>query len=168
MKIGRLLSGPMAIFVTTISLLAGFALAEMWWGAGLAILLGGLWFGAQWRGRSARQTLLMVAAIALAGVGVWRGTPAWPMLVAVVATLAAWELSHTNRPVTPAKHRRIDKQMSLRRLHRRRFGLVALFGLLFGALALSLQFRLTLGWAIFLGLVIVIGLGRVVNLIQQE
>lgn len=148
----------LAIIGATASLVGGYGLAAQWLGVGLAIVAGGVWLIAH-RGEGWRFDWLMVVVfVGMGGAGVWGATPPMLMVVSLIGALSAWDLARFEQRLTQAD--RIDHESLMRRAHWQRLGLVAALGLALAGLALSLHLRLNLGWAIFLGLLIVIGLGQ--------
>jgi hypothetical protein len=150
------------IGVAAISLALGYAWASLWPGSGLTLALGLLWLAGQrlpWRGW---PDLGLVALLGAATAGAVQTLPAGWLLVGTVAALAAWDLAHFERRLRAGTPTIRDEDL-LRRAHLRQLAGVTGLGLLLGWLALNLELKLGLGWAIGLGLLAIIGLGQLIR-----
>jgi hypothetical protein len=152
-----------SIVFAMVILALGYALTPLWLGAVVVAILGLIWLVGQQRQVDWLNDFGFAFFVAAAAIGVWRGAPSGWMLVGTVAALAAWDLARFDGRL--AQVEQIIGGRQLRRDHLRRLLLVAGLGLGFGALALGLQFELSLGWAILLGLLVVIGLSRIVGVV---
>lgn len=128
--------------------------------------LGLLWLAGYWR------DWLWAAPLGLAGLAMAAAAgllqafgPGW-MVFGLVAALCAWDLHylvHTLRNLEPAEDHR-----ALERAHIRRLLAVAGLALALGAVALSIELRLTFFVALLLGLLAAWGLGRAVGFLRRE
>lgn len=144
-----------------LSLIVSFGLVSFWPGMVIAGGTGGLWLVAQWRGWRHLDSPLLAVGLGLAGLAVWQGASLWLPLMAVMASLATWDLTHFERHLAASS--RVDELKSLHRRHLRRLAGVALLSLLLGGLALNLSIPLNLAGAMVLGLLTIVALGRVVG-----
>lgn len=151
----------LAIALATASLAGGYGLAGRWPGLGLVMVAGIIWLlGPGWR-LWRFEGLMLLAFGGLAGAGTWSGAPPLLMVAGLTAALSGWDLALFERRLAQAK--RVADEPGLRGAHGQRLGLVGGLSLLLAGLALSLQLQFNLGGAILLGLLLVIGLGRVVG-----
>jgi hypothetical protein len=94
----------------------------------------------------------------------WSIAVGW-MLFSIVAVLVAWDLRYF---VGRLQQTRLEDAARLQRVHLQRLLTVAGLGLFLAAIALNLQFELNLGWGIFLGALVIVGLSQVVSRVRQE
>jgi hypothetical protein len=150
----------------TAILTIGFGIAGQIWGLLLALLLGLGWAIATWPPKdgdwNTRPDLDgpgLLIFIALTVWGMWLGLPAGLALVAVLLTLAAWDLGRFVRRLSLA----LDATAAARleRIHLLRLGLALGGGLLLGGLALIVRTPLDFGWALGLGILAIFALSRV-------
>jgi hypothetical protein len=153
------------IGLASLTLALGYVSGTGWIGAGAVVALGLFWLVGHQRQWSLAGPGLIVFAGA-AAFGVWQGVPAGWMLFGAVAALAAWDLDHFTRRLRQAAH--IKDETQLRRNHLQRLVAVAGLGVVLAGLALSFQIKLNLGWAMLLGLLIIIGLSRAVAAINGK
>jgi len=155
--------GP--IIIATLTLAFGYGLIPLWSGTMIVVVMGLVWLVGQLRRLGWLNDMSFALLIIAAAVGVWWSVPAGWMLAGTVAALAAWDLARFDRRLAHVEQ--ITGERQLRRDHLQRLLLVTGLGLGFGALALSIQFELSLGWAILLGLLAVIGLSRIIRVAQK-
>lgn len=161
MKVSILIS----IGLATLGLALGYALHAHWLWAGLAIGLGLGWLVGQGWGWYWPAPVGFTLLIGLAAWGVWQGlSPGW-FLFSTVAALVAWDLANfAQRQQQAAPEARAA---GLAGLHLRRLLPVAGLGWLLGYLALNLHFNLSFGWALLLGLLVILGLSRAIGFLKQ-
>ena len=97
--------------------------------------------------------------------GVVRVVPFF-MLIGLIFALAAWDLTIFKQRLRQTGE--VEAETTLEIDHLRRLGIVAGLGLLLGLVALTIQFQLTLLWALLLGFLIIIGLGRVIKGVRDH
>ncbi|MBN1219770.1 MAG: hypothetical protein JXM69_12645 [Anaerolineae bacterium] len=155
-----------SIGLAAASLAIGYGLPSLWLGVTGVAALGLLWLTALWRNWPSMTTPLAVCFIGLTTYGTWQGVAIGWLLFSLVATLAAWDLAQFTHRLQGVGQ--IEEKARLQRTHLQRLLVVAGLGLLAGGVALSFQIKLDLGWIILLGLLTVIGLGRVIARLQRE
>jgi hypothetical protein len=153
------------IIIAMLLLTLGFVLSSLWSGGIVIAALGLVWLVGQQRRAGWLNDLGFALFVVVAAAGVWWGAPAGWLLAGTVATLAAWDLAHFDRRL--AQVEQITGEGRLRRDHLRRLLAAAGLGLGFSALALSLQFELSMGWVILLGLLVVVGSSRIVQVARR-
>jgi hypothetical protein len=146
-----------AIIVATLSLIVGYNF-NFWM---IWPVMGMVWLIAEQRDWPWLTSWGFAAFAGAAAFGVWQGGAAGWLLVSLVAALAAWDLAFFTRRLRQAGQTAPEPALS--QAHLGRLAVVAASGLLLGGLALGLRFQLSFGWAIFLGLLAVIGLSRVIR-----
>jgi len=155
--------------LAVLSLAVGYTLAGLWPGTIVIIGLGLLALATnrwQWRGWLQMITVAVVSFTGAAVVGTWLGvSPGW-LLVGLVAALAAGDVTHFGQRMRQAGQ--VEPESRLWRTYRQRLLIVAGLGLVLGGVALSLQFNLSFGWGMFLGLVTILGLSRVIGVLRRE
>lgn len=130
------------------------------------IFLGLAWFSIQQKRAWGSESLLLFAMVISAVVGIFLALPSWLMLLSVVASLGAWDLSHFIMRLTSAG--RVEFSSGLGREHLLRLGLVELGGLLAGLAALTFHPKVSFWWAMLLVLVVIISLGFLISRIRRE
>jgi hypothetical protein len=142
------------IVLAMVGLALGYEFSLLW----LWVSLGLLWLIGHYGPGEGASTMDLVIFIGAAGYGVWQERPAGWLLVSLVAALVAWDLDHFERRLRRARPE--TKEADLRRVHLQRLAVVAGLGLGLGWLALGVRVELSLGWAIVLSLLAIIGLSR--------
>ena len=155
-----------SIGLATLGLAIGYALSALWFWMAMIVTVGLFWLVGQWQGWRPVATLIAIFFIWATAFGVWQSVSAGWMLFSIVATLVAWDLSLFVHRLEQAK--RIAAERELKRVHLQRLLGVAGLGFLFGGIALRLQLELNLGWGIFLGLVVIVGLSRIIGFLRRE
>ncbi len=150
-----------AIGLATVTLILGYAFGDAPLFSWLWALLGLCWLIGQWRNWDWVISWGLVLFVGAAAFGVWLNAPGGWMLLSVLATLAAWDLAHFTARMRRAELG--DEAAMLTTTHLRRLAMVIGLGLLLGGVALGVSVTLHLGWAIFLGLLAVIGLSQVMR-----
>jgi hypothetical protein len=147
------------IVLAMVGLALGYEFSLLWLWASLGLL----WLIGHYGPDEGASTVGLVVFIGAAGYGVWQERPAGWLLVSVVAALAVWDLDHFERRLRQAETNEAD----LRRGHLQRLAVVTGLGLGLGLglgwLALGVRVELSLGWAIILSLLAIVGLSRVLG-----
>jgi hypothetical protein len=154
-----------SIGLATVTLLLGYSLALSWPGGAGALLLGLLWLIGQYRRWPQIASLGLAGFVGLAAVGIWQGVPAGWLFVSSVAALVAWDLAHFAQRLEQAEQ--VAAENRLVQDHLRQLAGVAGLGLLAGGVALTFQLELNLGWAMLLVVLVLIGLGRMLQAIRR-
>jgi hypothetical protein len=128
--------------------------------------LGLLWLIGQWRGWRWSASAGLISLTGLAAWGVWSQLPAPWLLFGLVAALAAWDLARFSQRLQQA--RQVIDEASLIWAHLQRLLIIAGLGLLLGEIALAVRLEFNLGWALLLGLLLILGLSQVTNLIRRQ
>ncbi len=133
----------------------------------LPIMLAGLvWLAGHWRRWPWSASFGLILFVTLAAWGVFLELPAGWLLLAVITTLAAWDLAYFSWRLEQVPS--TADPAGLLRAHLSRLALATGLGLILGGLALQLHFELSLGWALLLGLLILLGLSRAVRTIRRR
>lgn len=151
--------------VAAVTLAAGFAEKAPTL-VGLAVASGALWVWAQRKRWTTVGSAVMAAFLAMAALGIHSGISPGLCLLAVIATVSAWDLEDW-----AAQASSISGGPEGGRLMRRYFFrllTVDAVGAALGGLALVLRLDLDLGVAILVGLAAVWGLSQVVRFLNQE
>ncbi len=88
------------------------------------------------------------------------------LLLSVVATLAAWDLDYFVRRFRHVG--RVEKPHDLEQRHLKRLMSVAALGLLLGGVAIVVKVQLNFGWILFWGIVLILGMSRLIGLLNRE
>ncbi len=148
------------------ALAIGYALAGIIISALIFVFLGATWFTTQQRGGAGLEGLLLFIFIVAAAIGLWLGVPGWLLLIAVVATLGAWDLDHFLERLSGEE--RVDFDTGLGREHLRRLGLVEGVGLVSGLFALSARMKIPFWWEALLIALAVIGIRVVIWFVRKQ
>lgn len=130
------------------------------------VLLGAVWLATQQRKTYGFEGLMLFAFVLSAGVGFYFNVPAWLMLVAVIASLGAWDLYHFLMRLNRAE--RVEFNSGLGREHLRRLVLVELAGLVAGLATLTFQLQLGFWWDALFVFLVVVGLSMLIRRIRKE
>jgi hypothetical protein len=144
----------LSVVIGFASLCLGFGLGGEWLWAGIFLVtgIGGVIF-LTWRKCEFGWVGLGIF-LAAAAWGVYLSLPFWLMLLAALAGLAFWDLDALYarlRQVTPG-----PETIQLEKAHHRRLLLALLIGGLLTLVFSFFQIRLSLGWAIVIGLAVVL------------
>lgn len=153
------------IVIAMASLALAYGWASLWLGSGLTIAAGLLWLAGERLTWPGWPDLGLVALLAVAGVGMTQALPAGWLLGSNVVTLVAWDLAHFERRLN-VEHP-ILEEARLWQAHLRQLAGVVGLGLLLGWLALSFETAFGLVWAIGLGLLAIMGLGRLIRAVRS-
>ncbi|MBE0696670.1 MAG: hypothetical protein IH586_07085 [Anaerolineaceae bacterium] len=160
----RFFWGHMLVAVATLSI--GYA--AVGWGLfslGL-VFLGVTWLAMQQRKSWGAEGMMLFAFVVSAGVGIYLNLPGWLMLLAVVASLGAWDLYHFLMRLNRAEH--VEYSSGLGREHLRRLGLVELGGMLAGLIGLNFRLAVTFWWEVCFSILVVIGISVIIARIRKE
>jgi hypothetical protein len=153
------------IIFTILVLLVGYSLRGQWLGAFSVLGCGLIWLSGHYWNWRWFPPIALIIFIALAAYGVWLEVSIVWMLLAVIGTLAAWDLARFSERLAQTSNS--ADQAALEQIHLRRLQLTAGLGLLLGAAAMAIQFQLNLVWAVLLSLLMVISLSWSIRLIQR-
>ena len=158
--------GFVSIAVAGGALAGGYALAGRPVESALSASVAILWLILHRRGVTWAAQFGLVAAAGAAATGMMLGAGSAWMLVGLVAALTAWDLEAFGRWLQhcPA----VDEARALQQTHLQRLLVADLLGLGLGLLALQLRMRLRLGFLVLLGVVLAIGLSRVVRYLRRQ
>ncbi len=128
--------------------------------------LGAFWAISHWREWSWGGLLSFGLFCLMIAFGVWRGVGVLWLLVGIAATIVAWDMA---RWIAQAKRAgRIIGGDKLIRHHLLRLGGVLVIGLGLSTLALNLKLAFTFGWALILGLLMILALSRVISFLREQ
>jgi uncharacterized membrane protein len=144
----------------------GFMLEGLRIGALCALVPGLLWLACDWQRWRWTASVGLILCTVLAVSGLTQGLPAAWMLVCLTAALMAWDLDGFRR--TLEDQGEVQRAVLLQRQHLQRLLMVCLVGLGLGLVALQIRTRLTLGVALSLGLLAVLGLNRAISFLRRE
>jgi hypothetical protein len=152
--------------VAALAMIAGYTLSALWLGSVIILALGLVWLVGQQRQVKWLVDLGLIAFTAIAAFGVWWSVAAGWMLFGTVAALAAWDLAHFARRLEQADQ--VAAEARLRQAHLQQLLLIVGLGFGLGGVALGIQLKMNLGWGIALGLLVTIGLSRVLGSVKNE
>lgn len=155
-----------SLVLAACALVIAYGIGNLW---GWAILIAGLGILGGFGPRSLRvrfNRLWLLGFVIAAAIGMLSGLPALPLLVAVLASLAYWDLEGFNQRLSRVDPS--DATRSLEKSHLRRLILALSLGLVVSLMALLIRIDLSMVWAILLGLVIVISLRLGIGALQRQ
>lgn len=133
----------------------------------MAVVLGGaMWYTAHQRGAQGFETILFFGFAIAAAAGFWVGLSPYALLVALVASLGAWDLDHFSQRLRLVE--RVVLDTGLGNNHLRRLFLIESLGLMTGLVGLTSNFQLTFWTQLLLLVLAVFGLSRLVIFIKKE
>lgn len=148
------------------ALAIGYALAEHRLVAIALVFLGFIWLSARQRNSPGMGGMILTVFLLAGGLGPLFGAPAWVMLVAMVATLGAWDLDHFLLRLSGIEQ--VDYSTGLGRSHLTRLAMVEGLGFLAGLLALTIQVSIPFGWSMLLVLLAVIGIRWLIGYVRRQ
>jgi hypothetical protein len=101
-------------------------------------------------------SVMFIFVVIAAALGILAEMPSLAMLVAILAALAAWDLNAFQARLALAP--KDEKTLALEKAHLLRLGWVLGAGLFLSLAGLLVQIRLSLLWAMLLGVVVVFGI----------
>ena len=155
-----------SIAVAAGALALGYGLGGYGLPALLVAALGGLWLLGRWRVWPWVAPAGLACFTLVAGAGMLLDLGAGWMLLGGVSALVAWDLDDLVRRL--ARAGRAEAQATIERRHLGRLAAVAGLGLALAALPPGLRLDLGFGLVLLLGLLAVLGLGRVVAYLRRE
>lgn len=158
--------GLVSIAVSGGALAGGYALAGRPVESALSAVVAIVWLILHRRGVTFAGDFGLIATTGAAAIGMMLSAGSAWMLVGLVAALTAWDLEAFGRWLQDCPA--VDEARALRRTHLRRLLVVDLLGLGLALLALQLSVRLRLGVLVLLGVVLAIGLSRVVRYLRRQ
>ncbi len=161
---GRALLVSIGLAMGTLSL--GFALAGLWAWIPLIVAVAAVWWLGLRRGWDWTALGGLVCYTGVAAAGLLLDLQVGWMLLAMVATLTAWDLDHFFRRLNPVDG--VGSDRSLERRHLLRLLTVDGVGLLLGAIALRIEVKLTFATILLLGLLAAVGLGQTIRFLRRE
>jgi hypothetical protein len=162
--IERFFWGHMLVAVTALSI--AYAQHSLGFCSLGIVFLGIFWLTKQQKKAWGGEGLILFVLIASAAVGVVLNLPAWLMLLAVIASLGAWDLFHFLMLLNSAE--RVEFASGLGREHLLRLALIELVGLLTGLAALTIHSQVTFWWEALLVLIVIISLSFLVSRIRKR
>ena len=158
------------LFISTIiamgALALGYGLIGLWTWAVFIVVLGFLWLFGQWRGWDWMASVGLTLFVSAAAFGLWMGVGVGWMLVGVVAALSAWDLDHFVQRLNGVG--RVTKVRDLEQRHLQRLLIVDVSGLMLSVVALGIKVEFGLVTAMLLGLLVILGLSRMVGFLRRE
>jgi hypothetical protein len=155
-----------SIAVAAGALALGYGLGGYGLPALLVAVLGGLWLLGRWRAWPWVAPAGFLCFTLAAAIGMLLGLGAGWMLLGAAAALVAWDLDDLVRRLERAG--RVEAQAAIESRHLARLAAVAGLGLALAAIPLGLRLDLGFGLVLLLGLLAVLGLGRVVAYLRRE
>ena len=150
-----------AIGLGALGMAATFALAALWGWVVAIVIVGLFWLAEPRHGLRWVATLGLLFFTAAAVVGVLLRLSTFWLLSSLVALLAAWDLGHLRGYLDDVAD--IRNKAELTRAHLKRLGIVAGLGWFLGVAALGVRLTFDFGWALALGLVVVVSLSRAIR-----
>jgi len=151
--------------LATLGLGGGYAWREAWTLVTAIVAFGLLWGVGYWRGLGWTASVGFVFFVMMAALGLLSQIPLTLILACALATLVAWDLSYFRQHLDQGD---VREALYLRLVHFFRLGGIIILGLLLGWVTLRLQTTLRPVWGIGLGILIIVGLSRMVRFLRQE
>lgn len=156
-----------SILLAAGSLGLGYALAGLWLGIVLIIILGILWLletKQQKRDWPASGFLVCFIGVAIAGIHLNAGAD-W-MLLGVIASLSAWDLHHFVLRLTLVQKSEITEKLEY--AHLRRLLIVDCLGLVLAGVALMIKIEIGFGIALLLTAIAIVCLSYFISSLRRE
>lgn len=155
-----------AILLSTLALVAGYVSSEVWIGAGLLAVLGGLWSIGSLRSWRWISNLAMAGIAVAAAIGIELGVNSGLVLVCILSALAAWDLDAFNRRLQGILGD--EKTLALEKSHLYRLSWVTGLGLLLAGAGLTLNWNAGFGIVFILSLLVAISFGRITGFLKDQ
>lgn len=154
-----------AIAVSTLALSISLAIAGAWAIGASCFVFGLAWLYLEWRNSHALAVLGLLLTIGGAAYASFLGIVAFPLVLAVIAALIAWEssrLANRLRSFKEPEHREAMVDQHQKRLFR-----AAIVGFFLTMLANLVQIPLAFGWALVLVIIAIVGLVAMLRMINN-
>ena len=161
---GRVLLGSIGLAMGILAL--DFAQAGLWTWIPLIVAVAAVWLVGLRRGWEWTALAGLVCYTGVAAAGLLLDLEVGWMLLAMVATLTAWDLDHFFRRLNRVGG--VGPDRSLERRHLLRLLMVDSVGLLLGAIALRIEVELTFATILLLGLLAALGLAQTIRFLRRE
>jgi hypothetical protein len=148
------------------ALALGYGLIGLWVWTMFIVTLGLVWLIGQRRDWGWMASVGLVLFVSTAAFGLWLGAGTGWMLIGVVAALSAWDLDHFTQRLSGAG--RVESARDLERRHLQRLLTVDVSGLVLAIVALGIKVEFGLGTATLLGLLVILGLSRMVGFLRRK
>lgn len=160
----RFFWGHMLTAVAALSI--GYALQGLGMCSLGLVLLGVIWLSFQQKKAWGSEGFMLFLFVASAGAALYLKVQPWLMLLAIIASLGAWDLNHFLMRLNMAE--RVEFTSGLTREHMRRLVLVELIGMLAGLAALTFRSQVTFWWEVLLGFLVIMCLSILIARIRKE
>lgn len=144
----------------------GYALAGLWLGIVLIIMLGILWLRELKQKRDWPASGFLVCFVGLAVGGIHINAGAGWMLLGLIATLSAWDLHHFFLRLAFVQESEVMKK--LEHAHLRRLLIVNCLGLGLAGVALTLKIEIGFGAALLLTAIAIVCLSYFIGSLRRE
>jgi len=154
-----------AVGLATLCIALPFMLSGAWMWVAVAVAIAATWIGVPPHGYDWTAPIGLFGFTLLAAVGTVRFDALFWMLPAIVATLAAWDLSYLTQRL--AIDGSIRDRADFLRAHLWQLGLTLAAGWLLAMLATQIQIQLTLLWALAIIMLLILSLAQVVKMARR-
>jgi hypothetical protein len=154
------------LLVAMAALAIGFYLAQQWILSVIVLLLGAWWANARRRHTEGLEGVMLYLFLLGGVIAILSEAPPLLILLVAVATLGAWDLDNFLQRLGAAE--RVEFDTILGRDHLKRLGTVEGIGFLAAGLALTARIEVGFWWLFLLGLLVAIGINRLVARIRKE
>lgn len=154
-----------AIAILTLSLSISLAVVGAWATGVLSLCFGLAWLYLEWRKSHALAMLGFLLTIGAAAYASFLGVVTFPLVLAVIAALVAWESSRlAHRLRSFAEPENAEAMVDL---HQKRLFRAAIVGFFLTMLANLVQIPLAFGWALVLVIIAIVGLVAMLRMINS-
>lgn len=154
-----------AVCLATLCIALPFLLSGAWTWVAVAVALAAIWIGVPPHGYDWTSSIGLFGFTLLAAAATVQYDALLWTLPGIVATMAAWDLSHlTQRLAIDAPVR--DRSLFMR-AHLWQLGLTLAAAWLLAMLATQIQIQLTFLWALAIVMLLVLSLGQVVRMARR-
>lgn len=157
-----------AIVAASGALAWAYGSREVWVSAAVSGGMGALWLVGFWRQWRHLSALALAGCLGAIVIGATLPLSIWPLLLGLLAVLAAWDLEHLRAQLRYARSDMTAPDVrALQRRHLARLGAVSGVGGLLATVAATWQVRFGLEVAFLLGALAVFGLSRALRFMRR-
>ena len=154
------------VFSASITLLTGYILESIWWGAAAAVGLGFLgWFGQRQQKWYWTIHMFFAGVVLVVLIGVLQGVRLYLLLPAILGALAAWDLARFQQRIADTTV--TEGIQIIEKRHLILLGLALGSGAIFTMFVLTTRMQITFSVILALSVILIISFGQVYRMVSE-